>query len=294
MSGVAGADRIKSRQDFDRFVNEYKHIVKKFPGFVSMVPSGSYNSNPDKTSFGDIDLIVQINSTDNKAMIKKELVAFFNCMPNSVIVPFGSTKHFGKKTYNSGELVTIRYHSSILGYSVQIDNIVSTNACETAFKQRFLDFSAEKQGLLLGLVKIAGIENNINDIFKKLNISMVDVLKLNQEYEFNLSSVELQLRKVTYELGTFKQISKEVVWNTTNWKYVEALVGQYNLHVSFDELLTQCKAQIKNSRSNARMRGIFGSMITVKSGEVGTEKGAGKLTALSKIKETFKETHELI
>jgi hypothetical protein len=288
MSGVAGADRIKSRQDFDQFLNEYRNIIKTFPGFVSIAPSGSYNSNPDKTSFGDIDLIVQINSIKNKAIIKKELVTFFNCMPDNVIVPFGSAKHLGKKTYNAGELVTIRYHSSVLEYSVQIDNIVSINACETAFKQRFLDFSAEKQGLLLGLVKIAGIENNINAIFKKFNINASDTLDLNQEYEFNLSSVELQLRKVTYELGTFKQIAKEVVWNTHEWKYVEALVGQYDLNASFDELLTQCKAQIKNSRSNARMIGIFGSMITVKSGEVGTEKGAGKLTALSKIKETFK------
>lgn len=288
MSGVAGADRIKNRQDFKQFLTEYRNVIKEFPGFVNMVPSGSYNSSPDKTNFGDIDLIVQVNSTESKVAVKKELVSFFNCMPNSIIVPFSSLKHLGKKTYNAGELVTIRYHSSTLGYSVQIDNIMSMNCNETAFKQQFLDFSAEKQGLLLGLVKIVGIENNINSLFNKFKISISDTLQLNQEYEFNLSSVELQLRKVTYELGTFKQISKEVVWATNDWNYVKELLDRYNLQLSFDELLTQCKSQIKNSRSNARMTGIFESMITVKSGEVGTVKGAGKLQALSKIKETFK------
>ena len=57
MSGVAGADRVKSRLDFKQFLSSYQHLLGQFPGFVSMTPSGSYNSNPDKEDFGDIDLI---------------------------------------------------------------------------------------------------------------------------------------------------------------------------------------------------------------------------------------------
>ena len=52
MSGVAGADRVKSRQDFAQFLASYKELLSQFPGFVSMVPSGSYNSNLEKQDSG--------------------------------------------------------------------------------------------------------------------------------------------------------------------------------------------------------------------------------------------------
>jgi hypothetical protein len=40
------------------------------------------------------------------------------------------------------------------------------------------------------------------------------------------------------------------------------------------------------------MQGVFGSMISVKSGEVGTAKGAEKDAALAKIKSTFGESRQ--
>ena len=60
MSGSTGADRIQSREHFKKFLVSYENLIKKFPGFVSIEPSGSYNSNPNKTEFGDIDLITHI------------------------------------------------------------------------------------------------------------------------------------------------------------------------------------------------------------------------------------------
>jgi hypothetical protein len=290
MSGSTGADRIKSRADFDAFVASYKPLIAKFPGFVDVRPSGSYNSNPDKQDFGDIDLITHIKS-DDKVKTKKELVAFFVAHPETTIVPFSSVKHAGKRTYNSGEIVTVRYHDDQLGYSVQVDNIIASSEEEATFKQRFLDMPAEEQGLILGLVKIATIETAPAVLFQKLRIDAPTQLEANQEYEFNLSGVELQLRKVTYEPGTFKQLSRDIIWNSKNFDNVATLLYQYDLKAGFENLLQQTKQNIRNPRSNARMQGVFSSMISVKSGEVGTAKGAGKETALAKVQQAFGESH---
>jgi hypothetical protein len=293
MSGVAGADRVKSRQDFQQFLTSYKNLISRFPGFVSLQPSGSYNSNLEKQDFGDIDLIVHITSDKDKAQVKKELQAFLHTQPDTVIVPFSSEKHAGKRSYNAGELVSVRYHDDQLGYSAQIDNIVALDHKEVSFKQKFLDMPAEKQGLVLGLVKIAAIETDPVKLFKELNINVTHPAGPNQEYEFNLSSVKLELRLVTYEPGTFKQVDRKVLWSTQNWESLEKLLYQYDLSQSFDELLARSKQVIKNPRSNQRMQGVFSSMITVKSGEVGTAKGAGKENALNKIQQTFKEQRSL-
>jgi hypothetical protein len=297
-SGVAGADRVKSRQDFQQFITSYKNLISKFPGFQGMNPSGSYNSDMSKNDFGDIDLVVHIASNKDKATVKKELQTFFHAQPETVIVPFSSEKHAGKRSYNAGELVSVRYHDDRLGYSAQIDNIIALDQSEATFKQQFLDWPAEKQGLILGLVKIAAIETEPAVLFKKLGISAPTQLEQNQEYEFNLSSVELQLRLVTYDpellaQGQYKQTGRETVWTSRNFDDIQTLLYQYNLDAGFDQLLAQSKKVIKNPRSNARMQGVFGSMITVKSGEVGTAKGANKIAALDKIKNTLGETRSI-
>lgn len=290
MSGVAGADRVKSRQDYQSFLASYKNIISKFPGFVSIQPSGSYNSNLEKNDFGDIDLITHIKSSKNKKEVKQDLVHFFEKMPDTVITAFTSEKHAGRRSYNSGEIVTVRYHDHALGYSAQIDNIIALDHIEAGFKQEFLDMPAEKQGLVLGLVKIAAIETEPKVLFKKLNIHVPSHVQPNQEFEFNLSSTELQLRKVTYEPGTFKQTEREILWHSQKWSDLQALLYQYDLSNDFDTLLAQSKQTIKNPRSNNRMQGVFSSMISVKSGEVGTAKGAGKEAARAKVAQTFGES----
>lgn len=289
MSGVAGADRIKSRADFEAFVASYEPLVAKFPGFVDLRKSGSYNSDPDKQDFGDIDLIAHIQSNDDKATTKKKLQAFFHSHPETTIVPFSSVKHAGKRSYNSGEIVTVRYHDAQLGYSVQVDNIIASTDKEATFKQQFLDMPAAKQGLVLGLVKIATIETDPKILFKKLGVHTSGQLESNQEYEFNLSSAELQLRKVTYKPGTYEQLSREVIWTSKNFDEVHKLLYQYELDSDFNSLLAQTKSTIKNPRSSNRIKGVFDSMITVKSGEVGTAKAAGKQAASSAVHQTFKE-----
>lgn len=296
-SGVAGADRIRSRADFAHFLQDYHKLISQFPGFVSMTPSGSYNSNPDKKDFGDIDLVVHIQTDRDKPSLKKELQAWFHKQPDTVIVPFSSAKYAGKRSYNSGEIVTVRYHDVGVGYSAQIDNIIALNPLEADFKQKFLDLAAPKQGLILGLVKVATIETAPSKLFKHMGI---DIAKLDpaglgedQEYEFNLSSNDLQLRKVTYETGGYKQKGREILWHSQDMGKLKKLLYQYNLSADFSGLLRQVKEKIKNPRSSNRIIGVFNSMISVKSGEVGTAKGEEKEDASRMVSSTLSENKAL-
>jgi hypothetical protein len=290
-SGVAGAERVKSRADFKHFLDDYRKLISQYPGFESMNPSGSYNSDLSKQDFGDIDLIVHIKSDKTKPELKKDLQNWFHKQPDTVIVPFSSPKYVGKRSYNSGEIVTVRYHDDELGYSAQIDNIIALDSEEAEFKQKFLDYPAAKQGLILGLVKIATIETDPNKLFKMLNINIKKLdpagIGADQEYEFNLSSNELQLRKVVYEPGTFKQADRTILWTTRNMADVSKLLYQYNLDDNFAGLLKQAKEKIHNPRSKNRIEGVFTSMVSVKSGEVGTKKGEDKISDINAVKAAF-------
>jgi len=294
-SGVAGAERIRSREDFAQFLKDYRELIEKFPGFVSMESSGSYNSNPNKKDFGDIDLVVHIQSNKSKKDLKKQLQDWFHSHPETVIVAFSSEKYKGKRSYNSGEIVTVRYHDDNLGYSAQIDNIIALGPEEADFKKNFLDLPAPKQGLILGLVKIAALEESPNKLFKLLgiNIKKLDPEGLqegNQEYEFNLSSNDLQLRKVSYEYpGSYKQVDRQVLWDSHDMGKLKVLLNKYDLSDDFSGLLGQIKANIKNPRSANRIIGVFRSMISVKSGEVGTPKGAEKEAAIQTVSSAFHE-----
>jgi len=290
MSGSTGGSKIMSREHFKQVLSSYEKIIKQFPGFVSMEPSGSYNSNLSKTEFGDVDLIVHVNSPDDKATVKKKMGVFFSKYSDAVIVPFSSEKHKGKKFNNTGEIVTVRYHCPNINYSVQIDNIIALDKTEADFKKKFLDFAAEKQGLILGLVKVATIEQPLKPLFAKLGIRVPTELPKDEEYEFNLSSIELQLRHAVYEPDSFKQKSRTVVWKSRNFDDIKKILNKYDLDVDFDTLLKQVKKNIKNPRSKNRIKGVFSSMLSVKSGEIGTPKGKEKERALRAIQTVLENT----
>ena len=286
MSGVTGAERVRNRADFAQFVDEYREVIGDFPGFVDMTTSGSYNSDLTKTTFGDIDLIVHIHTRLTKQVLKQHLVRYLQAFPEDMIVPFTSEKHCGKRTSNTGELVSIRFHSKTLGYSVQIDTIVALTEEEMEFKRQFLDMPAEKQGLVLGLVKVAVIERSMPAIaLNSLELTDIPVWwpGTDYEYEFSLSSSKLELRLVHYKPGTTEQLQHDIYWTSQDWNDVKNLLCQYDLDKSFDQLLLDAKDTIVNPRSAKRIMGLFKSMVTVKSGEVGTPKGANKEKALSKV-----------
>ena len=280
MSGSAGGNRIP-KEVVEKTVQDYiDKVLSKFPGFKKAKVTGSYNAGT-KQDFGDIDLIVQLDGTDKK-IIKQDLAKYFATLPDSVIVPFKSDKYKGKKSLSSGELVTILY--PIVGIPdqfVQIDNIVSISEEESTFKNTFLDYSAEVQGLLLGLAKVICLEEDPKSIFKRLGITNVPELEPNQEYEFNLSGVGLTLRIVT--LDNFKEIDRTDVWKSSDWSTVKKLFANYNIDTDFKILLKELASTLKNPRSKNRIKGIFKSMVSIKSGEVGTPKGDNKQIALNSV-----------
>jgi predicted nucleotidyltransferase len=280
-SGSAGGGRI-NRSFVEKTKDEYiKKVLSKFPGFKAARISGSYNTS-SKEDFGDIDLIVMIEG-DDKKKIKQELAAFLSSLPDDVIVPFKSEKYKGKKTLSSGELVTILY--PIVGATdeyIQIDNIIAISEEESNFKQAFLDYPAEIQGLLLGLSKAILLEEDPQEIFKRLGINNVPELGPDEEYEFNLSSVALTLRIVKLS-SEFKELERKEVWKTTQWNTIKQLFSNFNIDGTFEDLLYDIVRKVKNPRSRNRIKGIFKSMISIKSGEVGTPKGVNKQRALDKV-----------
>jgi cytidyltransferase-like protein len=288
MSGSAGGNRI-TRESVAKTTDNYiNRILKKFPAFKSAKISGSYNTSA-KEDFGDIDLIVNLKATDKKN-IKLELAKFLSELPDDVIIPFKSEKYKGKKYLNTGEIVTILY--PIEGQPdqyVQIDNIVSVSDDEAEFKKEFLDYPAEIQGLLLGLSKVICLEEDPKSIFARMGIKNIPKLEANQEYEFNLSSAGLTLRIVT--LDNFKEVDRTEVWKTSNWSNIKKLFTNYKIDGNFEDLLNDIASKVKNPRSKNRIKGIFNSMVSIKSGEVGTPKGDNKQKSLDKVNNTLSETN---
>ena len=286
MSGVAGGNRIE-RGDVQNTFNKYvEEVLSKIPGFKKASLSGSVKAGT-KADFGDLDIIVWFEG-DDKREVKQRLIDAALALPQNIIVPFKSEKYTGRRYYNSGELISVLY--PIVGKEdqyIQVDNIISLTEEEHAFKGSFLDLPAEKQGLLIGLAKVILLEQDTQDVFRRMGISNVPKLKRGEEFEFNLSSVKLSLRKV--KLENFREIAREEVWSTTAWGTIKILFQGFNIDGSFEDLLDDIARKLTNERSKNRIAGIFKSMVSVKSGEVGTAKGKGKEDALEKVAQTLSE-----
>ena len=280
MSGVAGGNRIEKadvQKTFDKYI---KDILEKIPGFKKASLSGSVKVGT-KPDYGDLDLITWFEGED-KREVKKRIIDLVTSQPDSIIVPFKSEKYTGKKYYNSGEIITVLF--PIEGKKdefIQVDNIIALSEVEHEFKNNFLDLPAEKQGLILGLIKVVLLEKNTEEVLKSLGINNIPELADDEELEFNLSSGKLTLRKV--KLKDFKTVKREDIWSSTNWDDIKTLLSGINIEGSFEELLNDIKVKLKNPRSKNRIKGIFNSMVSVKSGEVGTPKGDNKEKAINKV-----------
>lgn len=288
MSGVCGADRIL-REDVTDVVLRFAKIIEQFPEYYTYVSTGSFCVDKTKEDFGDIDLVVTFNTDKDKKELKKELVKFFESFDDNIILPFKSDKYKGKRTYNSGEIITIMMAQEDPTKSAQIDVIVSLSPEETLFKKNFLDMPAEKQGLILGMTKVAVMEDSLlkyNTIESLRRPDMTLDLEDNEIVEFNLSSKELQLRAIVYD-DEFKEISRRTIWSNSSWQYVEFVLKD-KLSMNFDELLSIIDMNYSD-RSKRRIVGVFKSMVSVKTGEVNTIKGLKKENAISRVKMLLKE-----
>lgn len=275
MSGVAGANRIL-RKDYTNVVNTFTdQILKPFWEYGKFQHSGSFYS--DKDDFGDIDLIVHFNSLLPKKELKLKFINHILSFSEDIIVPFISEKHKGKRYYNSGEIITVNFPQP--NGTVQIDVVFALSNEELEFKQHFLSMSANAQGLLLGLIKIS-IMVYKEDFELRLN--------KNEIVEYNLNSSELQLRILTYDPHTHEEDLRDVIWSSSNWKDVLFLLKRYEPYdFTFDSLLNSILRVKLNIRARERIVGVFNSMVSVKSGEVGTLKGDEKIESLRIIKETL-------
>lgn len=289
MSGVAGGTRIL-KQDVQATFNKYiDEVLKHVPGFKKASLSGSVKAG-SKADFGDLDIITWFEGDDKKE-VKQRLIDTISKLPQNIIVPFKSEKYLGRRYYNSGELISVLF--PIAGQQdqfIQVDNIIALTEEESVFKGSFLDLPAEKQGLLIGLAKVILLEENPDEVFRRIGISTPPSLEEGEEYEFNLSSVKLSLRKV--KLENFKEISREEIWSTTSWGTTKILFKGFNIDGSFEDLLDDIARKLTNNRSKHRVAGIFKSMVSVKSGEVGTAKGKGKEDALEKVAQTLSEASD--
>ncbi len=160
--------------------------------------------------------------------------------------------------------------------------MISISETESDFKKSFLDYPAEIQGLILGLTKVMLLEKDPKQVFKAMGITKVPELEAGQEYEFNLSSAGLTLRIVDLS-PEHKELGRTDVWKTSDWGVAKKLYDGFNIDGTFDDLLKDISTKCKNPRSKRRIKGIFNSMVSIKSGEVGTPKGAGKQKALDTV-----------
>ena len=286
MSGVAGGNRIQ-KADVQATFNKYiDQVLKTIPGFKKASLSGSVKAG-SKADYGDLDLVIWFEG-DDKREVKQRIIDAINKLPSDVIVPFESDIYTGRRYYNSGELISVLF--PIEGKTdefIQVDNIIALTEEESVFKESFLDLPAEKQGLLIGLAKVILIEQNPEEVFRRMGITNVPKLAKDEEFEFNLSSVKLTLRKV--KLDNFKEVAREDIWSTANWGQIKILFKGFNIDGSFEDLLDDIARKLTNPRSKNRIAGTFRSMVSVKSGEVGTPKGAGKEAALEKVAQTLSE-----
>lgn len=287
MSGVAGGNRIKKQHVQATFQDYIDVVLTKVPGFKQASLSGSVKLGT-KPDYGDLDLVVWFEG-DDKREVKQRLISVINSLPTSVMVPFKSEKYAGKRYHNAGELISVLFPiTGLKDEYIQVDNIIALTQEEQEFKTSFLDLPAEKQGVLIGLAKVILLEQPPQQVFKQLGIKTLPALEDNQEFEFNLSSVKLTLRKVT--LDGFREVAREEVWSTADWNTIRELFKGFNIDGTFEDLLQDLVRKLKNPRSKQRVKGIFQSMVSVKSGEVGTPKAAGKEQALAKVASMLEQT----
>jgi len=283
MSGSIGANRIP-RAAVESTLKAYiEKVLNKFPGFKTAKISGSYNTTV-KPDHGDLDLIIHIEGDEkDKKKLKQNFASFISSLPDDITIPFTSGRHIGKKAAGTGDIVIVQF--PIEGYpdlTVQIDNMIVASEEESDYRKGFLDLPAEKQGLLVGLAKAILLEENPEEIFKRLGITNIPKLEKNQELEFNLSSKGLTLRLVTLT-DDFKEVGRNDIWTSFNWNDVLKLFQNYKLDGDWQDLLKDIKSKIKNPRSMNRIKGVFRSLVVINAGEAGTPKGDNKQMALNTV-----------
>ena len=289
MSGAAGGTRIP-RSAVEQTVKDYTdNILSRIEGFKDAKLSGSFN-RPEKEDFGDIDIIVTIETDRTKKEVKKAIADLFQSLPDEELPPLQNPRYKGKKFINHGEMVSNLYPiSGMPGEFVQVDNIISLSQEEGEFKKTVLDYPAELQGLILGLVKTPLLEEDPEAVFSRLGIKDIPKAGKDQEYEFHIDTSDLTLRLVTYG-ESYRILNSNTVWQSKDFNDVQTLLKDYDLKGSFEDIIAKVKT-LKNERSKNRVKGFFKKSIKVGAAEKDTPKGNTKqkaLDAVAQLEESYR------
>lgn len=291
MSGSIGGHRIKREQVRPTLDRYEKEVMSGFPGYQSLVTTGSYNAGTKK-DHGDIDVAVYIKAEDVK-QTKKDFQNYLKSLPDDVTVPFLDGKRKGQKAQLFGAIVTCLF--PIAGEKnryVQIDNIICTTEKDQNFQKQFLDWDAAKQGLITGLVRVCWDRINQEAVLKKFGLENLPQPESNQEFEFVISPAGLSFRLVT--LSAERKEEKRVeLWRSTDWDDVEYLLKDFDITGSYEDVLHRTAKIITDRRSRDRILGLMKSLIKVGPGEVGTPKGDGKIKAIETAEKILNE-HRLV
>ena len=287
MSGSIGGHRI-NRGDVQPTLDNYiEKVLKPFPGYQDCAITGSYNAGTKK-DHGDIDIVVYIDAKDIKAL-KKDFKAYLESLPDDITVPFTTGKRKGDKAQMFGAIVTCGFPIAGTQDPVQIDNILVTTRSEARFQRAFLNLNAQKQGLLMGLVRVVLQQGDPKQILNHFELNNLPDPGPGQEYEFVLSNAGLSLRLVNLT-SDYKEVSRTEVWRSNNWDDVEWLLKDYDLDADYEDMIQTVAKRIKDDRSRRRIYGIMRSMIHVGPGEVGTPKGEAKEAGIRLAKEVLNIT----
>lgn len=282
MSGSIGANRISTKSIKPTVEDYIDKVLSKFPGYKSCDTTGSYNvimklGQEKQGGHGDIDLVVHIEHSDLKKL-KKEFKSYCEKLPDDVTVPFRDGKRKGDKAQLFGAIVTVGFpiHGETDKY-VQIDNILVTTEKDMTFQKSFLDMNAQKQALFQGLVRVLLQHEDKEPIWKHFGFEGLPEPKLDQEYEFVLSTAGLSLRLITLTSERKEDTKKRVeVWRSNDWNDVKWLMKNYDFDGEYEDELKIVAKRITDERSRSRIVGIIRSMIHVGPGEIGTPKGKAK------------------
>lgn len=277
MSGSIGGKRILREEVFDTLISYEENILKKFPGYERYEITGSYNTGLKK-DHGDIDLVVYIKGEDI-SLIKKQFKAYLDSLNNNLTRPFEWGKRVGEKSQLFGQIVTCGYpiYNREQDY-VQIDNVIVNSPEKLDFQTNFLNLSANKQAILMGLTRVYSQYNE--EFIRELGVEM----KKEFDYEFVLSPQGITFREL--KLVDYKEVSRKILWKSYDWSNLNKLLYNINTQDSYEDILKHIS--FLDERSRRRIVGLVKSVIRIGIGEIGTEKGNEKERSLKLIDSILK------
>jgi len=279
MSGAAGGSRI-NKEDLKATIRDYRDNILKPLGLDKSYSITGVRSRPEKTIFGDIDIVVSFPEGGDKKELKQELASFLSQTDKIPTIPHKKNN----KYFIHGNIVSTLY--PIIGKEgeyVQIDNIITVSKEEGQFTYNMLDLPAQEQTLAIGLAKTIFTEldkKQVEKLFKELGIINPEKPGEGEEYDFNLNPSELSL--IIVPIG---QNNGREIWKSNKFDDIKKLTLSLGIDIKkdkFDDIISKIK-KFKNRRSIDRLKGMFAKNIRVGDAEKGIEKGIKKQQALDTV-----------